>query len=88
MLLRDTGPTMVAAQLDPQFFWGFLDSFGREWMWESLGCGKGLTWERATSTIRIDAMTWLVNEMKNNTIMWCTDGSYNRKHVPKISGAG
>ena len=26
--------------------------------------------------------------MKNNTITWCTDGSYHRKHAPKVSGAG
>ena len=32
VLLRDTGPKMVAAQPDTQPFWGFLDSFGGEWM--------------------------------------------------------
>ena len=26
--------------------------------------------------------------MKNNTIIWCTDGSYHRKPAPKVSGAG
>ena len=25
--------------------------------------------------------------MKNNTITWCTYGSYHRKHAPKVSGA-
>ena len=43
VVLRDTGPNMAAAQPDPQFFWTFLDSFGGEWIWESVGCGKGLT---------------------------------------------
>jgi len=33
-------------------------------------------------------MTWLVDGMKKNTITWCTDGSYHRKHAPKVSGAG
>ena len=26
--------------------------------------------------------------MKKNTITWCTDGSYHRKHTPNVSGAG
>ena len=88
MLLRDTGPNMAAAQLDSQSFWDFLDSFGGEWMWESVGCGNGLTWERANSTTRTYDMTWLVDGMKNNTITWCMAGSYHRKHTPKVSGAG
>ena len=33
-------------------------------------------------------MTWPVDIMKNNVIMWCTDGSYHRKNVPEVSGAG
>ena len=57
-------------------------------MWRSVGCGKGLAWERGNSTTRTDNMTWLVDRMKNNTITWCTDGSYHRKHAHKISGAG
>ena len=57
-------------------------------MWESVGCGKGLTWEKAHGTTRTDNMTWMVDGMKNNTITWCTDGSYHRKHTPKVSGAG
>ena len=88
VLLRDTGPSMAAAQPDRQSFWENLDRFGGEWMWESVGCGKGLTWERTNITGRTDDMTWLVDGMKNNTITWCTDGSYHRKHAPKVSGAG
>ena len=26
--------------------------------------------------------------MENNTIMWCMDGSYDRKCVPTVSGTG
>ena len=88
VLLRDTGPNMVAAQPDSQSFWGFLDSFGGEWVWESVGCGKGLTRERDNSTNRTEDMSWLVDRMKNNTIVWCTDGSYHRKHEPKVSRVG
>ena len=44
--------------------------------------------ERNNSTKRTYNMTWLVNGMKKNTITWCTDGSYHRKHAPNVSGAG
>ena len=42
-------------------------------MWESVDMGND-------STNRTDGMTWLVDG--------CTDGSYHRKHAPKVSGAG
>ena len=88
VLVRNTSPKTVAAQPDTQSFLEFLDSFGGEWMWEKIGCGKRLMWERADNTTRTDDMTWLVDGTKNNIITWCTDGSYHRKHVPKVSGAG
>ena len=44
VLLRKTEPTMVVPQPDTHSFWEFLDSRGREWMWENVGCGKGLQW--------------------------------------------
>ena len=88
MLLKEIDPNVAAAQPDSQSFWDFLDSFDREWMWESVGCGKGLTWERDNNLNRTDNMIWLVDGMKNNTITWCTDGFYHRKHAPKVSGAG
>ena len=90
VLLRKTGPKMVVAQPDTHSFWEFLDSHGGDWMWESVGCGKGLewTWQEALGINRPDDMTWLVDGMKNNTIMWCMDRSYHRKHAPKVSGAG
>ena len=90
VLLRNTGPKMVVAQPDTQSFWEFLDSVGREWMLESVGCGKGLewTWQEALGINRPDARTWLVDGTNNNTITWCTDGSYHRKPAPEVSGAG
>ena len=33
-------------------------------------------------------MTSLVNRTKNNTVKWCMDVSYHRKHAQKISGSG
>ena len=57
MLLKEIGPNMAAAPLDPQSFWEFLDSFDGDRMWEGIGYGKGLTWERAYSTTETDHMT-------------------------------
>ena len=45
-------------------------------------------WEGVDNPNHTDGMTWLVDGMKSNTITWCTDGSYHRKCVPKMSGAG
>ena len=33
-------------------------------------------------------LTWIVEGMRNRTLRWVTDGSYNRKIAEKISGVG
>ena len=33
-------------------------------------------------------MYWLMEGMKNNSLVWCADGSYKRKVAPFVSGAG
>ena len=34
-------------------------------------------------------LTWLVDEMnKNNTLLWVTDGSYNKNRAPNVTVAG
>ena len=50
---------------------------GMKWMWDGV--------DNPTQT---DDKTWLVDGMKDNTIVWCTDGLYHRKLAPKVSGAG
>ena len=88
VLLRDKCPNMLAAEPDTQSSRKTIDSFGGEWIWESVGYGKGLKWKwvEASGTNIPDDMTWLVDGTKNNTITRCTDGSYHRKHTPKVSG--
>ncbi len=33
-------------------------------------------------------LTWLVDGMKSNTLVWVTDGSYDRKEVADLCGVG
>ena len=33
-------------------------------------------------------LLWLIEGMKKGTLIWVTDGSYDRKRAPLISGAG
>ena len=44
-------------------------------------------WEGVDNPNQTDDMTWLVDSMKNNTITWCTDGSYHMKLATKVIGA-
>jgi hypothetical protein len=47
-------------------------------MWEGIEAGKGLQYD----------MSWVAGGMKNNTLLWVTDGSYNRKKAIDLSGVG
>ena len=47
-------------------------------MWESLHFDKEAK----------EDLTWLIDAMKNNTATWVTDGSYDQKRAPTVSGAG
>ncbi len=33
-------------------------------------------------------LTWLVESMKSNTLIWVTDGSYDRKRAADLCGVG
>jgi hypothetical protein len=33
-------------------------------------------------------LKWVANRMQNNTLVWTTDGSYDRKRVADLSGVG
>jgi hypothetical protein len=35
-----------------------------------------------------DDVTWIAEGMRNNTLIWVTDGSYNRKKAKELSRAG
>jgi hypothetical protein len=62
----------------PTDFWSFLESWGGTWMWEGI--------DEAQPTKR--DLTWLVEGMKSNTLVWVTDGSYDWKKVADLSRVG
>lgn len=58
-------------------FWDILGEWKGEWMWEFLDKDR-----------RKEDYTWIEEGMKKGTLIWCADGSYNRKLAPRISGVG
>ena len=69
------GPPLATGPSKPSDFWAFLRSWGGEWMWDSITGDK-------------DDLGWIVQGMKSDLLIWVTDGSYDRKRAPTISGAG
>ena len=59
-------------------FWKFLYNWGGTWMWE------GIDKDQTTK----DNVTWIAEGMRNNTLIWVTDGSYDRKKAKELSRAG
>lgn len=74
VLLREIVSDMATGPSDPEFFWEVLGSFGGERMWE---CVDNLN--------QTDDITWQIDEMKNNTIMFYMEKSYHRKLTLKVS---
>ncbi len=62
----------------PTDFWEFLNTWGGTWMWKSI--------DKSQQTKH--NLTWLVEGMKSNTLIWVTDGSYNRKRAADLCGVG
>ena len=58
-------------------FWDFLDERGGGWMWENV-----------TQETRAGDYTWIKEGMASGSLVWCADGSYNRKKAPDVSGVG
>jgi hypothetical protein len=72
------GLTLARDPQQPSNFWEYLRNWGGEWMWEGIEDGQ------ATKS----GLSWLVQGMKSNTLLWVTDGSYDRKHAPVLSRVG
>ena len=69
------GSPLAQRSLPPLRFFDFLRRRGGEWMWTNIvNEGRDLRWVEAA--------------MRNGTVIWVTDGSYNRKAAPHVSGAG
>ncbi len=72
------GPVLAEAPEKPTNLWNFLHSWGGTWMWE------GIDEDQATK----GDVTWIAEGMQNNTLIWATDSSYDRKKAKKLSGVG
>jgi hypothetical protein len=58
-------------------FWDFPYSWGGTWMWEEIDDDQ---------TTKGD-VTWIAERMRNNLLIWVTDGSYDR-NTKELSGIG
>ena len=45
-------------------------------------------WEFVDPKFKAMDMSWLGEGLRRGTLVWCADGSYNRKTAPSVSGAG
>jgi hypothetical protein len=71
-----TGPAYTPPEVTASTFWEHLLSLGREWMWNSFNFKED------------DTLSWLITALMNDTLIWVTDGSYDSKLAPEISGVG
>ena len=72
------GPALAKSVNKRLDFWEVLYSWGGQWMWEGIEAGQGLPYD----------MSWVAEGMKNHTLIWVTDGSYNRKKAIDLCGVG
>jgi hypothetical protein len=72
------GDPLAKGTSSPTDFWKYLETWGGMWMW------KGID---AAQTTKRD-LTWLVEGMKSNSLVWVTDGLYDQKRVADLSGGG
>jgi hypothetical protein len=72
------GPSLVNASQKHNNYWELICSWGGGWMWEDIDFTQETTQD----------LKWVAEGMKNNTLVWTTDGSYNRKRVADLSAVG
>ena len=75
---QNEGPPLAAGPSITTDFWEFLYSWGGEWMWE------GIEDDQSTK----HDLTWIVDGMRADSLIWVTDGSYDKLRAPDLSGAG
>jgi hypothetical protein len=72
------GPLSISKADAPVSFWTFINSWGGNWMWQEISNGNKPK----------DDMQWVANGMMAGTLIWTTDGSYDRKKAADLSGVG
>ncbi len=61
------GVQLVKGPSLPTDLWDFLETWGGKWMWE------GIIENQPTK----HDLTWLVDSIKSNMLVWVTDGSFD-----------
>ncbi len=74
----NSGPALARGPQQPSNFWEFLRSLGGKWMWNRVKDSQAMKHD----------LSWLIQGMETNSLIWVTDGSYDRKRAPVISGVG
>ncbi len=72
------GPLPLATPEDHTTFWTFITTWGGNWMWCNIDNSDTLK----------DDMQWVTDRMIAATLIWKTDGSYDRKQASDLSGVG
>jgi hypothetical protein len=71
------GPLPQTPRDNTQSFWEFLATWGGTWMWDNIDSGVHSK----------DNTLWIAEGMTKGSLIWTTNGSYNRKKAVDISGA-
>jgi hypothetical protein len=72
------GPLPLATPEDHTTFWTFIAAWGGNWMWRDMDNSDTLK----------DDMQWVTDRMIVGTLIWTTNGSYDRKQAANLSGVG
>ena len=59
-------------------FWESLHSLGGRWMWDKIESGKDTPAD----------VLWIADSLRKGTLVWATDGSYDRKKATDLYGVG
>ncbi len=78
MVKLSKGPALAKVPGKTMDFWEFLYSWGGKWIWEGIEAGKDSPYK----------ISWVVEGMTNNSLVWVTNGSYDRKKAIDLCGVG
>jgi hypothetical protein len=70
------GPPPITMADGPTSFWNFINSWGGIWMWQDI----------SNTDKPKDDIQWVADGMMAGTLIWATDGSYDRKRAADLSG--
>ena len=78
VIILSIGPALATETDARTGFWEILHSWGGTWMWEVIEPGKDIPAD----------VSWIVNGLRNGSLIWTTDGSYDRKKAVDLCGVG